>query len=135
LPRSLPIPIVRMWITPGFTAEQQHIVSLLMRLDLIAAVIFSISGLVVGWIASERAFPIARRWLPSFITSDKFCGAAILAPCRRRFISDQSHYQRSILAVYGLAYGVNSWRGFASFDSNPGPRSYGFRWTPSIKIQ
>jgi len=72
-----------------------------------------------------------RAGLPSFITSDKFSARAILAPAAPLHLGPNHITSVSILGVYGL--GIRKLflgRGFASFDSNPGPSFVlGFRWT------
>jgi putative peptidoglycan lipid II flippase len=125
-------PIVRMWITPGFNASQQHIVSLLMRLDLIAAVIFSISGLVVGGLQANEHF-LLPALAPILYNIGQIFGAAILAPAAPLHLGPIT-LPAFNLGVYGLAYGVILGAALHLLIQIPALARYGFRWTPSIKI-
>jgi putative peptidoglycan lipid II flippase len=124
-------PIVRLWM-PGFTADQQHIISLLMRLDLIASCIFSVSGLVVGGLQANEHF-LLPALAPILYNIGQIFGAAILAP------ATPLHFGFLTLpalgfGVYGLAYGVILGAALHLLIQIPGLIRYGFRWTPSVRI-
>jgi len=125
-------PIVRMWITPGFNPDQQHIVALLMSLDLIAAVIFSVSGLVAGGLQANEHF-LLPALAPILYNVGQIFGAAILAPSTP-FHFGPLTFPALGLGVYGLAYGVILGAALHLLIQIPGLIHFGFRWTPSIKI-
>ena len=125
-------PIVRLWITPGFTASQQHIVSSLLRLDLIAACIFSISGIVVGGLQANEHF-LLPALAPIFYNIGQIFGAAILAPATPLHLGPLT-FPTFGLGVYGLTYEIILGAVLHLLIQIPGLIRYGFRWTPSIKI-
>ena len=49
-------PLVRYVIAPGFSTDQQTLTASLMRLDLLAIIIFSISGLVMASLHANQHF-------------------------------------------------------------------------------
>ena len=53
---ALPLVQSRFGIAPGFGVSQQHLVAELMRLNLIATLIFSVSGLVIGGLQANQHF-------------------------------------------------------------------------------
>jgi putative peptidoglycan lipid II flippase len=124
-------PIVRLWM-PGFNADQQHIISLLMRLDLIASCIFSISGLVVGGLQANEHF-LLPALAPILYNIGQIFGAAILAPATPLHFGPFTLPALG-LGVYGLAYGVILGAALHLLIQIPGLIRYGFRWTPSVRI-
>ncbi len=125
-------PIVRLWITPGFNANQQHIVSSLMRLDLIASCIFSVSGLVIGGLQANEHF-ILPALAPILYDLGQIFGAVILAPATPIHVGPFM-FPTLGLGVYGLAYGIILGAAMHLLIQIPGLIRYGFRWTPSIRI-
>jgi len=57
-------------IAPGFTVVQQHLVTRLMRMNLIATLIFSISGLVMAGLQANQHF-LLPAMAPCFTTSGR----------------------------------------------------------------
>lgn len=66
-------------IAPGFTAEQQISVIRLMRMNLIAMLIFALSGLFVGGLQANQHF-LMPALAPIFYNIGQIFGAMILAP-------------------------------------------------------
>lgn len=105
-------------ITPGFTADRQRLVAELMRLNLIATLIFSISGLVMGGLQANQHF-LYPALAPIFYNLGQLFGVLALAPR---------------MGVHGLVYGVMLGAALHLGIQIPGLVKYGFRWTPAVTI-
>lgn len=112
-------PIVRseIGIAPGFEAEKQHLIAELMRLNLIATLIFSISGLVMAGLQANQHFFLPAL-APALYNIGQIFGALVLAP---RF------------GVRGLVYGVILGSALHLAIQVPALIKYQFRWTPSLQ--
>src|SRR4030067_2031007 len=96
-------PIVQRVIIPGFSLEQQQLVTHIMRLDLIATLIFSLSGLVIAGLQANQHF-LLPALAPAMYDLGMLFGVLILAP--------ENGYQLGPLTppafgmgVFGLVYG------------------------------
>ena len=69
-------------IAPGFGLEQQQLIAELMRLNLIATLIFSISGLVIGGLQANQHF-ILPALAPSLYNIGMIFGAWCSLPLNR----------------------------------------------------
>ena len=119
-------------IAPGFGLEQQGLVAELMRLNLIATLIFSISGLVIGGLQANQHF-ILPALAPSLYNIGMIFGALVLSP------TEPYRFGPVILpalgyGVHGLVYGVILGAALHLGIQIPGLIRYKFRWTPSIDI-
>jgi putative peptidoglycan lipid II flippase len=84
-------PLVRDVIAPGFNDEAKWaLTSSLMRLDLLAILIFSISGLVMAGLQANQHF-LLPAMAPGFYNLGQIFGITVLGPR---------------LGIYGLVYGV-----------------------------
>ncbi|MEW6716655.1 MAG: murein biosynthesis integral membrane protein MurJ [Chloroflexota bacterium] len=120
-------------IAPGFGASQQVLVADLMRLNLIATLLFSISGLIMASLQANQHF-LLPAIAPSLYNLGQIFGAAVLAP--------ETPYQFGPLAlpawglgVHGLVYGVILGAVFHISVQIPGLIRYRFRWTPRIQLK
>ena len=113
-------PLVRaeFGIAPGFSSAQQDLVVPLMRLNLVATLIFSISGLMIAGLQSNQHF-LLPALAPILYNLGQIFGALVLVP---RF------------GVRGLVYGVILGALLHMGIQIPGLIHYKFRWTPSLKI-
>ena len=125
-------PIVRSVVTPGFTADQQQLVTQIMRLDLIATLIFSLSGLVIAGLQANQHF-LLTAMAPSMYDLGMLFGVIILAP--------QTGYQVGPLTlpafgmgVFGLVYGSIIGAFMFLLIQIPGLIRYKFHWTPAIGL-
>jgi len=125
-------PIVRSVVTPGFTADQQQLVTQIMRLDLIATLIFSLSGLVIAGLQANQHF-LLPAMAPSMYDLGMLFGVIILAP--------QTGYQVGPLTlpafgmgVFGLVYGSIIGAFMFLLIQIPGLIRYKFHWTPAIGL-
>ena len=105
-------------IAPGFGPEQQALISNLMRLNLIATIIFSISGLVMASLQANQHF-LLPAMAPLLYNVGQIFGVVVLAP---RFGIQG--------AVYGVIIGAFLHLGIQI----PGLVKYKFHWTPSLNI-
>ncbi len=120
-------------IAPGFVATQQTLVTDLMRLNLIATLLFSISGLVIAGLQANQHFllPALAR---SMYDIGTLIGVLILAP--------QTGYQIGPitlpafgLGIYGLAYGTVLGAVLFLAVQIPGLIHFQFRWVPKINLR
>lgn len=120
-------------VVPGFTPQQQDLVVYLMRLNLIATLIFSLGGLVIAGLQSNQHF-----WLPAIAPSmydlGSLFGVIILSPT--------SGYRLGSLqlpglgmGVYGLVYGVILGAVLFFAIQVPGLYWYQFRWIAGLGLQ
>src|SRR3972149_6951743 len=117
-------------IAPGFGLEQQNLIAELMRLNLIATLIFSISGLVIGGLQANQHF-ILPALAPSLYNIGMIFGALVLSP------SEPYRFGPITLpalgyGVHGLVYGVILGAALHLGIQIPGLIRYKFKWNPSI---
>jgi putative peptidoglycan lipid II flippase len=108
--------LVQHVIAPGFTAEQWRLTANLMRMDLAAILIFSISGLVMAGLQANQHF-LLPAMAPAFYNLGQISGILILAP---RF------------GIYGMVYGVILGAALHLLIQLPGLLRFGYRWAPSL---
>lgn len=125
--------IVQLWIAPGFNADQRLVIANLMRLDLIATFIFSISGLVIAGLQANQHF-VLPALAPILYNIGQIFGALVLAP-RTPYSVGPLSIPSFGLGVYGLVYGVILGAVLHLAIQIPGLFRYGFRWTPSLDIR
>ncbi len=125
-------PLVNRVVTPGFSPVQQQLVTDIMRLDLIATMIFSISGLVIAGLQANQHF-LLPAMAPSMYDLGMLFGVLILAP--------ETGYQIGPftlpafgLGVYGLVYGSIIGAVMFLLIQVPGLVIYKFHWTPAINL-
>lgn len=106
-------------IAPGFDAEQRTLLAELMRLNLIATMIFSISGLVMASLQANQHF-VMPAIAPSLYNVGHIIGALVLVP---------------IYGIYGLVYGVILGAALHLLVQLPMLFKFGFRWTPALDIR
>ena len=128
-------PMVR-WevgIAPGFTAQQQHLVAQLMRLNLIATLIFSISGLVMAGLQANQHF-LLPALAPILYNLGQIFGALILAPTVGYNIAGIT-LPAFGLGVHGLVYGVIGGAALHLLIQVPGLVKYRFVWNPGFGLK
>ncbi|NPA06147.1 MAG: murein biosynthesis integral membrane protein MurJ [Chloroflexi bacterium] len=127
-------PLVRweLGIAPGFTPEFQALTAQLMRLNLIATLIFSLSGLVAASLYAQQHF-----WLPALApvmyNVGQIIGIAILAPEQGLRLGPVTLPSLG-LGVHGLVYGVIFGALLHLGVQVPGLVRYGFRWWPEVRL-
>ena len=130
---SNPLVSWELGIAPGFEQAQQELVAELMRLNLIATLIFSISGLVMAGLQANQHF-LLPAMAPALYNIGQIFGAVILAP-------EQGYQILGItlpafgLGVHGLVYGVILGAVLHLGIQIPGLIRYKFHWIPSLGLK
>jgi putative peptidoglycan lipid II flippase len=114
-----PIVDSQIGIAPGFGPEQRQLMAELMRLNLIATIIFSISGLVMASLQANQHF-LLPAIAPIFYNIGQIIGALYLVP---------------IYGIHGLVYGVILGAVLHLLVQVPAMVKYRFRWTPSLDLR
>jgi putative peptidoglycan lipid II flippase len=127
-------PIVRaqIGVAPGFTPELQALVAELMRLNLVATLIFSLSGLVIAGLQANQHF-LLPALAPSMYDVGQIFGALILAPERGYQVAGVT-LPSAGLGVHGLVYGVIIGALLHLGVQVPGLIKYGFRWSARLGL-
>ncbi len=120
-------------IAPGLAPDQQHLVVTLMRLDLVATLIFSISGLIMAGLQANQHF-LLPAMAPLLYNSGQIFGAVILAP-QNPIKLGPIHLPAFGMGVYGLVYGVILGAALHLLIQIPGLIKYQFHWTPRIDLK
>jgi putative peptidoglycan lipid II flippase len=120
-------------IVPGFTASQQVLVASLMRLNLIATLVFSMSGLVMSGLQANQHF-LFPALAPVFYNVGQIFGALVLAPAKPYSLGPLT-LPAFGLGVYGLVYGVILGALLHLGIQIPGLVKFHFHWTPSISLK
>jgi putative peptidoglycan lipid II flippase len=119
-------------IAPGFDPEGQRQVVDLMRLNLLATLLFSISGLVIAGLQSNQHF-----FLPALARSmydiGTLIGVLFLAPSAGLHLGPVTLPGLG-LGIYGLTYGTVLGALLFLGIQLPGLIRYRFRWIPSINL-
>jgi putative peptidoglycan lipid II flippase len=128
-----PIVESQIGIVPGFTASQHVLVANLMRLNLIATLIFSMSGLVMSGLQANQHF-LFPALAPVFYNVGQIFGALVLAPAKPYSFGPVTLPALG-LGVYGLVYGVILGAFLHLAIQVPGLVKYQFHWTPSVSLK
>jgi putative peptidoglycan lipid II flippase len=128
-----PIVESQIGIVPGFTAEQHVLVANLMRLNLIATLIFSVSGLVMSGLQANQHF-LFPALAPIFYNVGQIFGALVLAPSIPYTFGPVTLPALG-MGVYGLVYGVILGALLHLGIQIPGLVKYQFHWTPSVSLK
>lgn len=126
-------PLVSLVIAPGFTPERQQVVVQLMRLNLVATIIFSISGLVIAGLQSNQHF-LLPALAPIFYNIGQIVGVTILAPAKGLTIGGITLPALG-LGVNGMVLGVILGAVLHLGIQIPGLIANGFRWSPSLALK
>ncbi len=111
--------LVKYVIAPGFADPGKWaLTASLMRLDLLAILIFSISGLVMAGLQANQHF-LLPAMAPALYNTGQILGVLFFAP---RF------------GIYGMAYGVILGAALHLAIQLPGLARFGFRWAPRIDL-
>mgnify|MGYP001426022301 CR=1 FL=1 len=120
-------------IAPGFTTAQQDTVIRLMRLNLIATLIFSISGLVMAGLQANQHFFLPAM-APMFYNIGQIFGVLVLAP-EKGYTIGSITLPAFGLGVTGLVYGVIIGASLHLLIQVPGLIKFRFRWSPGLALK
>ncbi len=112
-------PLVALVIAPGFSPELQVLTVNLMRLDLLALLIFSLSGLVAASLYANQHF-LLPAMAPVLYNLGQIVGILFFVP---RW------------GIYGLVYGVILGALMHLGIQVPGLLRFGFQWLPRLEIR
>jgi putative peptidoglycan lipid II flippase len=125
-------PLVRYVVTPGFSSEQQQLVTNIMRLDLLATILFSLSGLVIAGLQANQYF-LLPAMAPSMYDLGMLFGVIILAPETGYHIGPLTLPSFG-MGIYGVVYGGIIGAFMFLLIQLPGLIMYKFHWTPAINL-
>ncbi len=120
-------------IAPGFTSSQQDTVILLMRLNLIATLIFSVSGLVMAGLQANQHF-LLPAMAPLFYNIGQIIGVTVLSP-ETGYTLGAISFPALGLGVNGLVYGVIIGAVLHLAIQIPGLFKFKFHWIPKLDIR
>ncbi len=126
-------PLVRYIIAPGFSPSQQVLTASLMRLDLMAILIFSISGLVMASLQANQHFFLPAL-APILYNLGQIFGVTILSPSNGLSLGG-IQLPAFGLGLYGLVYGVILGALLHLLIQIPGLIRYQFRWKPVLELK
>jgi putative peptidoglycan lipid II flippase len=125
-------PLTRRFIAPGFLPEQQALVASMMRLDLIATLLFSLAGLVIAGLQANQHFFLPAL-APSMYDIGTLVGVFILAPETGYRIGPIT-LPAFGMGIYGLVYGTLLGAALYLAVQIPGLLRYQFHWLPRIDL-
>ncbi len=124
------VPLVRYIISPGFSPAMQVVVVRIMRLDLLATIIFSVSGMVIAGLQSNKHF-LYPAMAPIFYNIGQIFGALVLAPSTP-YTFGPITLPAFGMGIYGLVYGVILGAVLHLAIQIPGLIQFKFHWTPGF---
>jgi putative peptidoglycan lipid II flippase len=127
-----PIVKAEIGVVPGFNPELQDLVAELMRFNLIATLIFSLSGLVAAGLQSNQHF-LLPALAPVLYDVGQIFGAIFLAPTQGYQVMGIT-LPTAGLGIHGLVYGVILGAFLHLIVQIPGLLRYKFRWSPLLGI-
>lgn len=119
-------------IAPGFNPEMQGLVTVLMRWNLIATLLFSLGGLAIAGLQSHQHF-LVPALAPSLYDVGAMIGILIFAPSEPYTIGPITLPALG-LGIYGLVYGVILGSALFLLIQVPTLVHYKFRWTPRVNL-
>ncbi len=125
-------PFVKYVIAPGFPPDQQALTASLMRLDLVAILIFSISGLVTSGLQANQHF-LLPAIAPLLYNLGQIFGVTILGPTSGLHLGPL-HLPAFGLGLYGMVYGVILGALLHLLIQIPGLLRYQFHWEPGFAL-
>lgn len=128
-----PLVVSEIGIAPGFTSSQQNAVIRLMRLNLIAMLIFALSGYVVGGLQANQHF-LMPALAPIFYNFGQIFGAVVLSPSEPYRIGPVS-LPCFGMGIDGLVYGVIIGAAAHLLIQVPALIRHSFRWYPLIELK
>lgn len=126
-------PLVRYVIAPGFAPDKQAITASLMRLDLVAILIFSISGLVMASLQANQHFFLPAL-APILYNLGQIFGVTILSPNTGLHMGPVQ-LPAFGLGLSGMVYGVILGATLHLLIQVPGLIRYQFHWVPVLELK
>jgi putative peptidoglycan lipid II flippase len=127
------VPLVRNWIAPGFTPEEQLLAANLMRINLLATFLLSIGGLIIAGLQANQYFFLPAL-APSMYDLGALFGVIILAPTTGYQIGPLQ-LPGFGLGIYGVMLGIVLGAALFILIQIPGLIRYQFRWLPVLSLR
>lgn len=128
-----PLVSSQLGVAPGFSADQILLTVRLLRLNLIATLIFSLSGMVMAGLQSNQHF-LLPALAPIFYDLGQIFGAVILAPSKPYHLGGITLPALG-MGVEGLVYGVILGALLHLLIQVPGLIKYHFHWIPRLSLK
>jgi len=119
-------------VAPGFTPDKIDLTANLMRLNLVATIIFSISGLVMSGLQTNQHF-LLPALAPIFYDLGQIFGVVVLAPSTP-YQFGPVRLPAFGLGVNGMVYGVILGAVLHLLIQIPGLIKYKFKWSPKLEL-
>jgi len=123
----------RIGIAPGFGPEQQTLVADLMRLNLIATMLFSLAGLAIAGLQANQHF-LLPALAPSMYDIGALVGILVLVPETPLQIGPIMLPALG-LGIHGLVYGTILGAAMFLGVQIPGLLHFGFHWTAKVDLK
>ncbi len=120
-------------IAPGFGPEQQALVADLMRINLVATLLFSMAGLVIAGLQANQHF-LLPALAPSLYDIGALIGILILVPTESLAFGPIT-LPAFGLGIRGLVYGTVLGAALFLGIQIPGLWRYQFKWTPKVDVK
>ena len=127
------VPLMRNWIAPGFTPDEQVLAVSLMRINLLATFMLSIGGLIIAGLQANQFFSLPAL-APAMYDLGSLFGIIILAPETGLRIGPLQLPALG-LGIVGVMIGSVLGAALYILIQIPGLIYYRFRWTPSINLR
>jgi putative peptidoglycan lipid II flippase len=124
-------PLVKYVVAPKYSPDEQILTASLMRLDLAAIVIFSISGLVMASLQANQHFFLPAL-APVLYNLGQIFGVTILCPTTGLHVGP-IQLPAFGMGLHGMVYGVILGASLHLLIQVPGLIRYQFHWTPMIE--
>lgn len=128
-----PLVVSQIGIAPGFSAEQQESVIHLMRMNLIAMLIFAVSGMLTGGLQANQHF-LLPALAPIFYNLGQIYGALVLAPSAPYRLGPLTLPCYG-MGIDGLVMGVIIGSAAHLLIQVPALFKHHFRWYPQITFR
>ena len=126
-------PLARVVIVPFYNSADQALTAGLMRLDLVAILIFSVSGLVASSLQANQHF-LLPALAPILYNCGQIFGVTILAPTNGLHFGP-IRLPAFGMGLHGMVYGVILGAALHLLIQVPGLIKYQFRWRPVIGLR
>jgi putative peptidoglycan lipid II flippase len=127
------VPLVRTWIAPGFTPDEQILAASLMRINLLATFLLSIGGLIIAGLQANQYFFLPSR-APAMYDLGALFGIVILAPATG-FQIGVLHLPGFGMGIVGVMIGIVLGAALFVLVQIPGLVFYQFRWKASLSLR
>ena len=127
------LPLVRYWIAPGFTPDQQILAANLMRVNLLATCLLSLGGLVIAGLQANQHF-LLPALAPAMYDLGSLFGVFILAPSTGVRLGPLTLPGLG-MGIYGPMAGYVIGAALFVLVQVPGLVHYQFRWTPAFNFR